>query len=81
MAHRFAAHHGEAVIHILKNTRCPFCGGRVCSLDATADSLAHTDPVCVVYVDLPRETYLRMFFKGRTPVKAAVTLAITGEES
>ena len=69
------------MIRILKSTRCPFCGGRVCSLDAPADSLAHTDPVCVVYVDLPRETYLRMFFKGRSPVKAAVTLAISGEES
>jgi hypothetical protein len=69
------------VIRILKNTRCPFCGGRVCSLDVPADSLAHTEPVCVVYAELPRELYLRMFFKGRTPVKAAVTLAIAGEES
>ncbi len=69
------------MIVVLKGTRCPFCGGRTCSLDVPADSLAHTDPVCVVYAELPRELYLRMFFKGRSPVKAAVTLAIGGEES
>ncbi len=68
------------MIVVLKSMRCPFCGGRVCSLDVADDSLAHTDPACVVYVDLPRETYLRMFFRGRTPLRAAsVTSTIAGD--
>lgn len=69
------------MIRIFKKTPCPFCGGRVDSVDVADDSLWHTDPACVVYAELPRELYTRMFFKGRSPVKAAVTLAISGEES
>lgn len=69
------------MIHVLKRTRCPFCGGQVWSLDVPDDSLGHTDPVCVVFAELPRETYLRMFFKGRTPLRAASFTSAAGEES